>query len=107
MSFSNAARRMQDSLFERGGDDALWKVGGSGDGVPCKLLISEPDVIQKFGEENIVLRTVTLKVRKSEIEAPAGGDVVAVTASGTNYTLVADAEPTLDAHRYVWSCEAQ
>ena len=102
MSFADAASRMHDAIFDRQGEDALWKTAGAGDGVSVKLLVDLPDTVVGVGDENIVLRTTVLRVRKNEVASPAIGDVF--TVLGTDYAV--NAEPRLDKYRQVWICEA-
>mgnify|MGYP001550050087 CR=1 FL=1 len=102
MSFAAVAARMEDSVFTRGGSDALWKVGGSGDGVPCKIILARPDVVERFGDERALLPTVMLKVRSNEIATPAHGDSVIVWNDA--FTIIA--ERLMDKYRLVCTCEA-
>jgi hypothetical protein len=102
MSFAAVAARMEDSVFTRGGSDALWKVGGSGDGIPCKIILARPDVVERFGDERALLPTVMLKVRSNEIATAAQGDSVMVGSD--TFTIIA--EPLMDKYRLVWACEA-
>lgn len=103
MSFAAAAVRMEDSLFARGGSDALWKSGGSGAGVPVKIVYSEPDADVRMGDERIVLSTFMLRVRRSEVASAAEGDLVVIETD----TFKILSEPKLDKYRLIWTCEAQ
>ncbi len=103
MTFADAASRMHDAIFDREGEDALWKAAGAGEGVPVKVLADMPDTVAGIGDESVVLRTTVFRVRKSEIAVPAVGDVV--TVFDTDFTV--DAEPRLDKYRQVWLCEAE
>jgi hypothetical protein len=106
MNFADAARLLDDGLSEFW-EDAIWKAGGVGEGVPCKVKRSDRDVDQGFGQERVILKAVQIKVRRSENLAPAGGDVVEIPAKGLTFTLLEDAQPMLNKYGTHWTCEAK
>jgi hypothetical protein len=82
--------------------DATWRVGGDPPGVPCRVILTRPDLTQSFGDARITSETTMLDVRVSEIAAPAAGDTVTI---GTE-VLVIQGEPQRDRERLAWKCEA-
>jgi hypothetical protein len=93
-----------DALFGDGnvGEDALWRRGGSGDGIAVRVIRKSPDAVVGFGDSRAILPTVMIDVRSCEIEAPASGDTVEIAST----VFVISAEPTADSLRLVWTCEA-
>lgn len=57
-------------------DDAIWRVGGSGDGIPVRVIRKSPDAIVSMQGNQFDLDAMLLDVRLSEISAPAKGDTV-------------------------------
>lgn len=84
------------------GEDAIWKVGGAGSGVPVRVIRKSPDAVERFGDTSIVLPTNILDVRKADVTSPAEGDVVEI---GT-VTLKVMGTPVIDPLGLVWTCEA-
>lgn len=80
---------------------ALWKVSGVGPGVSVAIIRKMPDTTDGFGDTRVVLPTVVLDVRKSDISAPAEGDLVEIGAS----TLKVIGTPMIDRLGMVWTCE--
>lgn len=103
MPFADASGRMQDSLFATGGSDALWKVGGTGGGVPVKVIFALPDDDLRLGDDRLTVSTVMLKVRRSQVEQPAADDMVTIDA--VTYRIIGI--PKADKFRLVWLCEAE
>ena len=54
--------------------DALWRIGGTGDGVPVRVIRKSPDKIVGFGDSRAVMSSVLIDVRQSEVDLPATGD---------------------------------
>ena len=84
------------------GEDALWKPGGAGSGVPVRVIRKSPDVVERFGDTSIVLPTNILDVRKADVASPAEGDLIEI---GT-VTLKVIGTPVIDQLGLVWTCEA-
>ena len=82
--------------------DATWWSALGGPPILCRIILARPDVMNTFGEAQIVSDTVRLDVRVSEMASPARDDRVQV---GTEiFTL--QGEPRRDRLRLVWQCEA-
>lgn len=96
MSFPQARERLQASVFARLGEDALW--GGAAE--PVRVRFAEKDEVASFGQTDLMLATLVLRVRRSEVEAPSSGDVVELILSGRRLRVTA--EPRLDANG-VWA----
>jgi hypothetical protein len=109
MTFAGAALRMQDSVFSKGGSPAKWKSGGVGDGVDCRVIKAEPDTTIRYGQDRAIMPTAMVRVRRSEVDAPAEDDTVDIYGDD-GVTLVVTlkiiAEPMLEKHRSVYTCEA-
>lgn len=84
------------------GEDGLWKAGGTGPGVPVRLVRRAPDRIERFGESRAVLPTLLIDLRRAEVPGVAAGDVVEIGAEA--FEVLAD--PVLDASGLVITCEA-
>jgi hypothetical protein len=83
-------------------ENAIWKAGGIGSGVPVRIIRKAPDVADRFGDTRVVLPAVILDVRKAEIPAPADGDLVE-TGPGNMRVI---GTPMIDRLGLVWTCEA-
>jgi hypothetical protein len=82
--------------------DALWRVGGAGDGIAVRVIRKSPDRIVGFGDSRAVMPSILVDVRTAEVALPAAGDTVEI--AGSVFDIIAD--PTADTLRLVWSCEA-
>lgn len=102
MSFADSAAIMRDSIFTRGGEDAVWLSGGVGGGAACKVLRAQPDQAVNFGDQRAIVPTAMFRVRRSEI--PAAGDGDTVTIGADTFQIIG--VPTMDKYRQVWTCEA-
>jgi hypothetical protein len=93
-----------DALFaDRNiGEDALWRTGGSGDGIGVRVIRKSSDKIVGFGDSRAVMPSVLIDVRVSEIAMPAIGDTVEIGTA----TFEIIAEPVADSLNLVWTCEA-
>ena len=80
--------------------DAVYRPAGAGDGVPCRVILRQPDEMTTFGETQIVRGTTLLEVRVAEVPAPRDGDSFAV---GSRVFRVAGA-PRRDVERLTWTC---
>jgi len=93
-----------DALFEDANMavDANWWPASGGPSIPCRIILARPDMMNGFGEAQIVSDTVRIDVRVSEVASPGRGDRVII---GTEiYDL--QGEPRRDRLRLVWQCEA-
>lgn len=104
MALASAFAGAVDALFrdQNLAEDALWRAGGIGAGVPVRVIRKSPDEVVGFGSSRAILPTVIIAVRGSEVSAPASGDTVQID------TAVFDiiAEPKRDSLGLVWECEA-
>ena len=96
MAFAQARERLQSGIFARLGEDALW--AGLAD--PVRVRLAEKDEIASFGETELMLASLVLRVRRQDVDAPTVGDLVVLSASGRR--LRVSAEARLDANG-VWS----
>lgn len=83
------------------GEDAIWRTGGLGVGVPVRVIRKSPDKIIGFGDSRAILPAVLIDVRLSEIAMPALGDSVEIDSKV--FDIIA--EPTADTLQLVWTCE--
>jgi len=83
-------------------EDALWRADGMGGGTAVRVIRKSPDEVVGFGDSRVVLPTVLIDVRRSEVAEPASGDTVEIDSE----TFEIIAAPTLDSLRLVWTCEA-
>lgn len=88
------------------GKDALWYVGGSGPGLPVRVIRSKMDDTIGFGASLAIVGATIIEVRSSQVEAPAKGDKVEIVSSGVVEQVIA--EPIReDDELYLWSCEVK
>jgi hypothetical protein len=98
-----AFRAAIDTLFTDPNltETAHWKAGGIGSEVAVPVIPKAPDASDSFGDTRVVLPTVVLDVRKSDILAPAEGDLVEIGAS----TFKVIGTPMIDRLGMIWACE--
>lgn len=60
------------------GVSALWRAGGTGAGVPIRVLRSSPDVTSAGFETSIVQPTDVLTVAVDAVPAPDAGDTITI-----------------------------
>ncbi|MCJ2009802.1 hypothetical protein [Methylobacterium sp. J-092] len=56
--------------------DAVWRVGGTGDGIPVRVIRKSPEAIVGFGGNQFDLNAMLIEVRLSEVASPAEGDTI-------------------------------
>jgi hypothetical protein len=83
--------------------DAVWRPGGTGDGVPVRAIARRPDREVEFGDVVVHAATAVFEVRVSEVPTPAEGDTI--TLGGE--TFVVQGEPARDAERLVWTLDTR
>lgn len=100
----NAFGAAIDAIFadRNVGEDALWRSGGAGVGVAVRVVRRSPDAVVGFGDSRAVLPSVLIDVRRSDVAAPAAGDIVEV--AGDTFEIIAT--PVADSLGLVWTCEA-
>lgn len=81
------------------GLDAVWRRGGSGPGVPVRLIRRRPDVTTSFGDGRFVSGADEVLVPLTSIPDLAVGDTLEVGAE----VLEVAADPVRDARHLVWS----
>ena len=82
--------------------DALWRSGGEGAGIVVRIITKRPDQAANFGDSRVMLPTMLIDVRRSQVAAPASGDTVEMDSE----TFEIIATPVIDSLRLVWTCEA-
>ena len=82
--------------------DAEWRSCSGGAATPCRVILTRPDDLGRFGESQIVSEATRFDVRVSEWPAPQRNDVLILSGE----ELVVQGEPRRDRLRLVWSCEA-
>ncbi len=104
MGFRDAIGRMESAVFDRLGEDATWT--GVVEPVRVRRREADEELQQTYGE--IVATGRSIRVRKSEVDAPAEGDEVQILdddgnpVAGAAYTVTG--EPELD-RTDVWTCK--
>ena len=84
--------------------DALWRVGGEGDGKPVRVAFKMPQEIVGVQDTRFDLDGVLIDVRLSEVPAPAKGDTVEIVGTGEVYDITNLS--VVDSARLVQTCEA-
>lgn len=83
--------------------DAVWRgCRAPHVAVPCRVILTRPDLQQTYGDARITSDTTMLDVRVSEVAAPSAGDTVTIAGE----VLVIQGEPARDRERLAWKCEA-
>jgi hypothetical protein len=85
------------------GVNAIYRAGGSGEAIPLRAIVRQPDRVGTFGETRIATETTIVDIRTSDINAPAEGNTIEM--NGTVYFI--QGEPIRDAERLVWTIEAR
>ena len=81
--------------------DAVYTPPG-GDDVPCRIMLRRPDETVEFGGSKLVVGSVLIEVRASEVSAPAKGGTF--TVGDTTYAISAVPRQP-DPDRMIWRCE--
>lgn len=82
---------------------AGWRAGGAGDPVPVRVIMRKPDEEVSFNRARIVVGTVWIDVRMSEVPVLAKGDTFQIL--GATYTVNGD--PKQDDLAMNWRAEAR
>lgn len=82
--------------------DAVYMPPG-GEGVACRIMLRRPDETVEFGGSKLVVGSVLIEVRASEVSAPAKGGTF--TVGDTTYAISAVPRRP-DPDRLIWRCEA-
>jgi hypothetical protein len=82
---------------------ALWRPGGTGDGVPVRVIARRPDQVVDFSGARIATATTLFDIRVTEAADLAEGDTLEVDGE----VLVVQGVPLRDAARLVWMVEAR
>ena len=83
--------------------DGVYRAGGTGTGIPVRVVLRRPDRIGDFGDTRLLTETAVFDVRVSDVAAPAAGDPVEVD----ELVYVIRGEPVRDEERLVWTVEAR
>jgi hypothetical protein len=109
--FDGYRRTLRDTTYATFGVAADWIDAGSANPSPVTVRLMAPDVEQTFGHSRAVVATAMIRVRASEVAAPAEGDQVQTWTDDTRtqvaaqYRIIADPQ-MLDPHGLEWTCEA-
>lgn len=98
MSFAERVDRQQAAVFRTLGEDAAW----TGVADPVRIRCAERDDLGGWGEGQRIVRTRFVRVRQSEVVAPAVDDTVTRARDGVILKVIA--KPALDRKR-VWLCQ--
>jgi hypothetical protein len=79
--------------------DAVWFAGGTGPGVPVRVIRKSPDEITSLGAGRILSETTMLDARVADMSTPAPGDLIRIGAE----TFTLQGEPKLDRERLIWT----
>lgn len=101
----NAFAAAIDVLFgdENLAIDALYRQGGTGSGVPVRVIRHAPDRSVNFSEGRYVTDTMMIDVRTSEIAELSAGDTFEIEAT----ILAVRSEPMRDSDRLIWMAEVR
>lgn len=82
---------------------AVWRAGGTGPGMPVRVISRRPDSVAEFGAIRLAVETTVFDLRISEVPDLAEGDTLEVNGE----TFVVQGEPRRDAARLVWTADAR
>lgn len=82
---------------------ATWRPGGTGAGVPLRVIQLSPDRIAGFGESRFVTDAVHFELRVADAPELARGDVI--ETDGEAFEIIG--EPLRDRDRLLWTAEAR
>lgn len=101
----NAFAAAVDALFGNPNlaRDAIWRVGGSGEGTPVRVVLRTPDQVTNFGAGRFVTAGRMLDVRTADVPSLDAGDTFEIGAE----TFTVQGEPLRDAEGLIWSAEVR
>lgn len=87
--------------------DAIWRVGGSGPGVPVRIRLRSPAAVVGMGDNRFDLDAMLIDVRLSEIAAPAKNDQADLLDQdgAITMTVVVTGLAGIDRRQLVRTCE--
>lgn len=98
-----------DATFEdpNHGEDAVWRSGGTGPGLPVRILRLSPEAIVGLGDNRFDLNAMLISVRLSEVPEPARGDQVDILdeMGAVAETVQVTSLARIDVRRMVRTCE--
>ena len=83
--------------------DALYRAGGSGDGIPVRVIKRAPDRFGNFGEGRFVAEAVLIDVRISDVSQLGSGDTFEIGSE----LFEVRSDPVRDIERLIWAAEAR
>ncbi len=88
-------------------DDALWRAGGAGNGIPVRVIRKSPEAIVGLQGNQFDLDAMLLDVRLSEIASPAKGDTVQFFDEEglPGETVIVTGKSRIDGSKLVRTCE--
>lgn len=94
--------RLLAAVYASYGEDAAWTPGDGLEPVRIKREEAQDDL--QLGQSRVRVDTVVLRVRASEVSAPAKGDQVDIVETAERFVLIG--KPSLERFRLEWICEA-
>lgn len=101
MAYADDIARVQAAVYGRYGLPAVWTAALDGTQTPVTVLRGDADTVIGFGQSQALAPDDQIRVRKSELAAPAQGDQV--TIDGIVHEVAGDPRST-DPRRTEWSC---
>ena len=80
---------------------ATYFAGGTGTGVPVRVVVRQPDDITTFGGARVWSETIIADMLTADVPGLAVGDTITIGAQ--TYTI--NGEPVRDAERVIWTAE--
>ena len=87
MGFPQARERLQNAIFARLGEDAQW----TGIDPLVRVRFAERDELATLGDTELMMASLVLRFRRSEVGAPNVGDVVVLDVSGRRLRISGEA----------------
>lgn len=88
-------------------EDAIWRAGGSGEGLPVRIRYRSPEAIVGLQGNQFDLIATLIEVRLSEVAEPAKGDIVDILdeEGAVRETVQVTGLSRIDARKLVRTCE--
>jgi hypothetical protein len=94
--------RLLAAVYVSYGEDASWTPGDGPEPVRIKREEAEDDL--SLGQSRVRVDTVVLRVRRTQVSAPAKGDQVVTVDTAESFEVIA--KPRLERFGLEWICEA-
>ena len=105
---SERRARLLDAVYRTFGEAATWSPVAGGAALTPTVIRAPGEQIMSFGDSEVAVPVLIVRVRRSEVAEPQEGDTVAVTIEGGGTdTVTLISRPRLKELGMEWLCEAK